>query len=328
MRDPLGHASQRREAGQAAAPGDHERGVEIAGGVGDGTGEMPGRVEDHRLGSRRGHDLRRMLGEAGPERRLAVTRADDGDMRSVSAGDPLALVILGSILVLSGAGLLLGGGALGVIHLTQRDDDGFVESPREQVASDGYAVTAEGVDIADLDDGGDWLVEQGLGRVRIRATSRTHGVFVGIAREADVDRYLAGTSYDELREVRAGADRYVSREGGAPPSAPGDAGIWVASAAGEGTQTVEWDARDGRWAVVVMNENGAAPVAADVSVGAKLGVLPWIAGGQLLAGLLSMAVGAGLIGVAVRGQPATTPAVADTVSDLTYPVTVDGPLDP
>jgi hypothetical protein len=27
------------------------------------------------------------------------------------------------------------------------------------VASDGYAVTAEGVDIADLDDGGDWLVE-------------------------------------------------------------------------------------------------------------------------------------------------------------------------
>ena len=143
-------------------------------------------------------------------------------------------------------------------------------------------------------------------------------MFVGIAREADVDRYLAGTSHDELREVGAGADRYVSREGGAPPSAPGEAGIWVASAAGEGTQTVEWEARDGRWAVVVMNENGAAPVAAEVSVGAKLGVLPWIAGGLLLAGLLSMAVGAGLIGVAVRGQATTTPAaVADTSADVT-----------
>jgi hypothetical protein len=230
----------------------------------------------------------------------------------------VALVILGSILALTGAGLMLGGGALGVIHLTQRDYDGFLTSPREQVSSDGYAVTAKGIDIADLDDGGDWLVEQGLGRVRIRATSRTDGVFVGIAREADVDRYLAGTAHDELREVRAGSDRYVSREGGAPASAPGEAGIWVASAAGEGTQTVEWDARDGRWAVVVMNENGAAPVAADVSVGAKVGVLPWISGGLLLAGLLSMAVGAGLIGAAVRGHARRTPtAAADSPADVT-----------
>jgi hypothetical protein len=249
--------------------------------------------------------------------------------RSTWSAWRVALVILGSILALGGAGLLLGGGALGVIHLTQRDDDGFLTSPREQVTSDGYAVTAEGIDIADLDDGGDWLVEQGLGRVRIRATSRTHGVFVGIAREADVDRYLASTSHDELRDVRVGADRYVSREGGTPRSAPGEAGIWVASAAGEGTQTVEWDARDGRWAVVVMNENGAAPVAADVTVGAKLGVLPWIAGGLLLAGLLSMAVGAGLIGVAVRGQAATTTAAAAVTSaDAAYPVTVDGGFDP
>ena len=186
------------------------------------------------------------------------------------------------------------------------------------MSSDGYAVTAEGIDIADLDDGGDWLVEQGLGRVRIRATSRTDAVFVGIAREADVDRYLAGTSHDELREVRVGVDRYVSRDGGAPPSAPGEAGIWVASAAGEGTQTVEWDARDGRWTVVVMNDNGAAPVAADVSVGAKLAALPWISGGLLLAGLLVMAVGAGLIGVAMRGQATTTPtAVADSSGDVT-----------
>jgi hypothetical protein len=230
----------------------------------------------------------------------------------------VAVVILGSILALSGTGLLLGGGALGVIHLTQRDDDGFLTSPREQVSSDGYAVTAEDIDIADLDDGGDWLVEQGLGRVRIRATGRTHGVFVGIAREADVDGYLAGSAHDELREVRAGADRYVSRDGGAPPTDPGEAGIWVASAAGEGTQTVEWDARDGRWAVVVMNDNGAAPVAADVSVGAKVAALPWISGGLLLAGLLVLALGAGLIGAAVRGQARRTPtAVADSSADVT-----------
>jgi hypothetical protein len=174
------------------------------------------------------------------------------------------------------------------------------------VSSDGYASTAEGIDIADLDDGGDWLVRAGPRPRASGARARTQGVSVGIAREADVDRCLAGTSHDELHEVRAGADRYISRDGGAPPSDPGEAGIWVASAAGEGTQTVAWKARDKRWAAVVMNENGAAPVAAEVSVGAKLGVLPWIVGGLLLAGLLSMAVGAGLIGVAVRGRASTT----------------------
>lgn len=242
----------------------------------------------------------------------------------------VVLVIIGSLVVLAGAGLLVGGGALGVVHLTQRDEDGFLTSPRERVASDGYAVTAEGIEIADLDDGGDWLVEQGLGRVRIRATSRTDAVFVGIGREADVDRYLAGTSHDELREVRPGADRYVSREGGALPTPPGDAGFWVASASGDGTQTVEWDARAGRWAVVVMNANGAAPVAADVSVGAKLGILPWLAGGLLLAGLLLVAIGAGLIGVAARGQVTTAPAAAAEEEPLppgAYPVALDGHLD-
>ena len=168
-------------------------------------------------------------------------------------------------------------------------------SPREQVSSDGYAVTTEGIDLADLDDGGGWLVEQGLGRVRIRATSRTDAIFVGIAREAQVDRYLSGVAHDELRDVRPGANLYRSREGGAAAVAPADAGIWEASASGDGTQTVEWDARDGRWAAVVMNADGARGVAADVRVGAKLGVLPWIGGGLLLAGLLAVALGVATI---------------------------------
>lgn len=241
----------------------------------------------------------------------------------------VALVILGSILALTGIGMLVGGGVAGVVHLTQRDDDGFLTSPTEQIASDGYAVTAEGIDLADVDDGGDWLVEQGVGRVRIRADGRLGPVFVGIAREADLDRYLATTAHDELREVRIGADRYRSREGGAPPSAPADEDIWVASAAGAGRQTVEWEARDGNWAVAVMNADGSRAVAADVSVGAKLGVLPWIAGGLLLLGLLGVAVGAGLIGIAVRGQAATTPVpVAEPAPTDAYPVVVQGELDP
>jgi hypothetical protein len=218
----------------------------------------------------------------------------------------VAVVILGSILVLTGAVMLVGGGAATVIHLTQRDDDGFLESSTEQVSSDGYAVTAEGIDLADLDDAGDWLVERGVGRVRIRAAGRLQPVFVGIAREADLDRYLEATSHDELREIDP--ERYRSRDGGALPTPPGRADIWVASASGEGPQTVEWDARAGHWAVAVMNTDGSRAVAADVSVGAKVAVLPWIGGALLLLGLLGVALGGALIGIAARGHTGTTPA--------------------
>jgi hypothetical protein len=241
----------------------------------------------------------------------------------------VALVILGSILALTGAGMLVGGGAATVIHLTQRDDDGYLQSSTEQVSSDGYAVTAEGIDLAGIDEVGDWLVEQGVGRVRIRAESRLRPVFVGIAREADLDRYLGATAHDELREINP--DRYRSRDGGAPPSAPGQADIWVASATGAGAQTVEWDARDGRWAVAVMNADGSRAVAADVRVGAKLAILPWVGGALLLLGLLGIAVGGGLIGIAARGHAGTADVPAEPVASAepgSYPVAVDGELEP
>jgi hypothetical protein len=238
----------------------------------------------------------------------------------------VVVVILGSVLALTGVGMLVGGGAATVIHLTQRDDDGFLTSPTEQVSSDGYAVTTEGIDLAGVDE---WLVERGIGRVRIRAESRLRPVFVGIAREAELDRYLAATAHDELREINP--DRYRSRDGGPPPTAPAQADIWVASAVGEGVQTIEWDAREGQWAVAVMNADGSRAVAADVSVGAKLAVLPWVGGALLLLGLLGMAVGGGLIGIAARGHAGTTPgapAEPAAAEPGTYPVTIEGELDP
>jgi hypothetical protein len=243
------------------------------------------------------------------------------------------MLVLGSLAALIATALLVGGGALMIVHLTQRDADGFLTSPNEQVSSAGYAVTAEGVDLADVDDGGRWLVERGIGEVRVAATGRGGDVFVGIAPEAAVDRYLRGVAHDELEDVRSGPNAYLRRAGGAPAGPPAEAAIWAASVSGPGEQTLEWDARSGRWAVVVMNAGAERAVAADVTVGAKLAAVPWLAGGLLLAGLILLAAAAGLVGFAVRGTTAhpvehAVPAEAAAAAEGGYPVTVEAELDP
>jgi hypothetical protein len=95
---------------------------------------------------------------------------------------------------------------------------------------------------------------------------------------------------------------------------------------------VDWEARDGRWAVVVMNADGSRAVTADVSVGAKLGILPWIAAALLLVGLIALAAGAAMIGVAVHGSAGAAAAHSEMAESATtggaYPVAVEAELDP
>jgi hypothetical protein len=241
----------------------------------------------------------------------------------------VVLAVLGSLAAVLGVAVVLGGAALMIGHLTQRDADGYLTSPHDHIAATGYAVTAEGIDLADL-DAGEWLVHHGFGHVRIRATGATGApIFVGIAREAAVDRYLAGVAHSELDKVRSGPDRYTQRAGGAPGVPPVRTGLWVASASGPGTQTLDWDARDGRWAVAVMNADGTRHVGADVTVGAKLDALPWIAAALLVLGGVVLAGGAGMIGVAARGAaPAHSDAAAPAHAETGYPVRVDAEVEP
>jgi len=263
---------------------------------------------------------------------------DKGDAMSAAAPTPavparwtagrVVLVVFGSLAALIGVALALGGAALMIGHLTQRDADGYLTSPHDRVAAGGYAVSAEGIDLANLDDFGRWLADHGLGRVRIRATNSTGTpLFVGIGRETRVDRYLAGVAHSELVDVRQGTDRYTVRAGGPPPMRPSRAGLWVASASGTGTQTLDWEAQSGRWAAVVMNADGSHAVAADVTVGAKLSALPWIAAALLLVGGLILAGGAAMIGVGVRGAGAPAPVTTPAPPDSAYPVQVDAEFD-
>jgi hypothetical protein len=211
-------------------------------------------------------------------------------------GGRVATLVAGIVVAFIGAMLLLAGIALLVVHGATRDDDGYYTTGTERLSTGGYALTVEHLDLGgDVDS----LPEDVLGRVRIRA-ERPDGrpVFVGIAREDDLDRYLRGVRVAKVTDLDP--PEYDVRAGGAPRRPPGDVRFWVASAEGPGRQAADWDVEGGEWSVVAMNADASRRVVVDADVGAKVGWLLGAAIGALVGGLLVAGAGAALILLASR----------------------------
>ena len=181
-----------------------------------------------------------------------------------------------------------------MVDQTQRDEDGFLMSPSEDFSTATYAIVSESVDV---DIGGSEDAARAIfGDVRIRSES-DRDVFVGIAREADVEEYLSGVEHSVVTDIEKDPE-YSDRPGGAPASSPGDQEFWVASANGAGEQTLEWEPEDGNWNAVVMNSDGSRGVASELSIGAELDAALWfgivlLVVGAVLAALAALAITAG-----------------------------------
>jgi Domain of unknown function (DUF4389) len=206
----------------------------------------------------------------------------------------VVLIVVGVIAALLSLALLAGGTALVVVDQTQRDEDGFLMSPSEDFSTATYAIVSES---ADVDLGGSERAARAiLGDVRIRSES-DRDVFVGIARDTDVEAYLNGVEHSIVTDI--GEDpEYSDRPGGAPTSPPGGQDFWAASTSGSGEQTLEWEPEDGSWSAVVMNSDGSRGVASELSIGAELDAALWVGivllvGGALLAALAALAITAG-----------------------------------
>ena len=243
-------------------------------------------------------------------------------------------VVAGAVLALVGACLLATGGLFAWADGNERDRDGFLTSRTERLSTASYAVTAEEIELAGLHDRvTDRTLQDWAGRIRIRATARGDApLFVGIARETDVDRFLTNTAHSEVQSV--GPIEYRNRGGKGSPGRPGGATFWAASVSGAGEQVLDWKPADGRWAVVMMNADGSRGVAADVSVGAEVGFLIWLAVGLLVAGVVLMGSGAALIAFAAgrarrpaAGRPQTAAPSAYAAGAGGHPVAVEGRLD-
>jgi hypothetical protein len=217
----------------------------------------------------------------------------------------VVLIAVGVIAALLSLGLLAGGTALVVVDQTQRDEDGFLMSPTEDFSTATYAIVSESVDV---DIGGSEDAARAiLGDVRIRSES-DRDVFVGIAREAEVEEYLSGVEHSVVTDIEKDPE-YSERPGGAPASPPGDQEFWVASANGAGEQTLEWEPEDGNWNAVVMNSDGSRGVASELSIGAELDAALWLGIGLLMAGAVLAALAA--IAITAGARRRTTPGAAD-----------------
>lgn len=248
----------------------------------------------------------------------------------MSAGRILAIVF-GTLAILIGLGVAAGGGAVLVLNAV-RDDDGYLTSPTETLRSDGYAVVSEDVEVESLDWPGGGDVD-----IRVTATSRAGGpVFIGIARTADVTRYLARVPHDVVRDIEfsgAGAPdldtQYTPRPGTRAPAPPITEDFWEASVAGTGEQVLDWELREGRWTFVLMRPGGERGVEADTTVGVRIPSLLWLGIVLLVVGLLLVVGGALLIFLGARRRgDAGPPSEATTAVVTGAPAGGAGPRAP
>ncbi len=198
----------------------------------------------------------------------------------------------GWILVGIGGLLVVCAIALAVVHLTQRNSDGYYTSDTAPVVSRGYAVTSQGLDLGDLPS----FATDAVGRVRISGRSHNgKALFVGIAPESAVDGYLGGVARNVVTSFDGSTIESTAHPGGRPSRAPATQTFWQASGSGRGQVTVTWKIKEGNWAIVAMNANGSRNVSAGVSLGANTDLLLWIALGCLVLGLIAGGGGAALL---------------------------------
>lgn len=253
----------------------------------------------------------------------------------------IGAIVVGSLLLLPALAMLIGGGGLAAAYAFVRDDDGYFESSVEGLTSPTAAVTAEDITLSADPGSPDWLLDMIEADVRLWVRSGAdRPVFVGIGPEVDVDAYLAGMAHDEVTGLD-GNDALLSRRaGGSTVEPPTEQDFWVASATGTGTQQLEWQATDGRWAVVLMNADGSPGVQADADVGLRVdGALP-VAVVLTGLGLALTALAVMLIVFGASGHETTSarraPAPADAASRppagpvalAEHPVSLEAHLDP
>lgn len=241
---------------------------------------------------------------------------------------PLKIVafVSGVLVALASIGLVVSGAGLMVATELQADNDGFFQSPTYELTTTEYAFATPDVDIASRP--GDFVWPRGLADIQLEIEpTSTAPVFVGIGPSADVDRFLAGVTYDEITDLGSTSSdvQLTMRSGSQSATSPVDETFWVASTVAAATESIEWEVEQGEWSMVVMNVDASPGVEANLQAGMRVDALLPIGAAILVVGLILGAVAATLLVVATVASK-DAPAPARQFDG--YPVLLEGRLDP
>jgi hypothetical protein len=209
---------------------------------------------------------------------------------SASARNPRRAIRIsaGSVIAVAGATAAIAGAAIFGIF----GSDGVFESDRDPLTT---ATSALVSDVATIDDSQDFARVLGDTTIRISADAAGgDGVFVGVARAADVNRYLAGAQVDEVTDLDINPLSTTRNHyaGTVTPAPPAEQDFWVARSRGTDQASIDWKVRDGDYRIVLMNADASRGVVANAKIGIEAPYLPGIGIALLIAGGLLMAGGA------------------------------------
>jgi len=200
---------------------------------------------------------------------------------------------IAAIAMAATAAVLALAGAVAVAGNLYRDGDGYFNSPTKTFTSHGYAIAMKSVDVSDAPR---WVFgHEGIDSIRVQAYG-DRPLFIGIARAADIDRYLQGTDHEDVSGLTYYPFHvsYDHVNGLAPRTSPANVSFWAKSARGAGSLTLAWKPRPGNWRAVVMNADGSREVTASMQFGARTPLLRWMGAALLGLALLTAATAAAL----------------------------------
>ncbi len=219
-------------------------------------------------------------------------------------------IVLGSLVLLTGLGLVLGGGGALIAERILADDEGFISLRSAPVDQDAYAVI-----VPARIEGGSWFWRRNA--VTLRGDGEGRGaeakpLFLGLAERIDTDRYLAGVQRAEVRDLRfPEGDVPLTRRpqvrvdvfpGSASPATPTMQSFWLQSAAGSRTQSLQWRIESGDYCLVLMNADGSRGIAATASIGLRAPIAIRVAGVALGLGVVILALGVTVVVLSARGS--------------------------
>jgi hypothetical protein len=227
----------------------------------------------------------------------------------------IILVIFGVLFVLAGVVSVTSGGFVLGLYRIHSVSSGLFMTPSQTVGSNGFALTAPNINGQLVSKWERWALSRAGATVRVTGSSKLPGpVFIGVGPTAQVSKYLSGVARDRITSIdlSAGSVRYDHVNGKTVPDPPGRQSFWVTKVAGTGSQTLQWAWREGDWTLVIMNGDASAPVVADMTLGARFGIVYSLIVGLMAAGIVLLGIGATLIVFGSRPRrtaPRTAPRV-------------------